>query len=80
MFAFPRRSQSFIIRVWIEPREIEEEAVVWRGVVEAVDDSTPPGDTPSRKAFRNLDELLEFLASRIQDMGVPPDQLRSQKP
>jgi hypothetical protein len=66
--------------VWIEPREIEQEVILWRGVVEVIGDSPPSGDLPSHKAFRNLDDLLEFLAGRLEELGIPAEQLQRQKP
>ena len=80
MFAFPKKSLSFIIRVWIEPQEIKADKIVWRGTVEAVGSSASSGGPPDHKAFLRLDELLEFLARQMEDLGIPKEQLYDQKP
>jgi hypothetical protein len=80
LFTSPRQSRSFIIRVWVEPREDREAPVIWRGMVEEVSDSTRMGDPLDRKAFRSLDDLCEFLTGRLVEMGIPAEQLRRKNP
>jgi hypothetical protein len=80
LFTSPKKSRSFIIRVWVEAREMKEEPVVWRGVVEEVNDSARIGDPLDRKAFRRLDELFDFLTSRLLEMGIPSEQLHHKRP
>lgn len=50
---------SFILRFWLEHREIEGEAPVWRGVVEHV----PSGE---RHYFERLDQLPAILAKYFE--------------
>lgn len=53
----------FIVRVWREPRELEDAAIIWRGVIEHVDS----GD---RRYFRRLGAVTGFIRSYLVQMGV----------
>ena len=50
MASFEDNTQVFIVRVWLERREIEGVAAEWRGVVEHV----PSGE---RRYLKDLDDL-----------------------
>jgi hypothetical protein len=51
-------SQAFIVRFWLEPREIQGEKPLWRGVIEHV----PTG----RKLFlKGLNEVTAFIESYL---------------
>lgn len=82
LISFPEKSLSFLIRIWIEPREIKDAPVIWRGVIETIYNrsSGEPGHPDSnhtvRRAFKDLDELLEFLKKSLEELGIPPEQLR----
>jgi hypothetical protein len=58
-------TQVFIVRVWLERRELEGSAPQWRGVIQQV----PSGE---RRYFRNLDDITAFIAPYLEEMGVKP--------
>lgn len=78
LISLSENTLSLLIRVWIEPREIKDAPVIWRGVAEVT--GGPHGQTNTRIAFNNLDDLVEFLSNRLQDLGIPPDQLSRRTP
>jgi hypothetical protein len=47
-------SRSFVVRIWVEPREYPDEPVEWRGMIEDV-------ISGERKYFRTFDDLIAFL-------------------
>ncbi len=53
----------FIIRMWLEPREIAGAAPEWRGMIEHV-------TSGERQYVKSLDEATEFIAGFLQRMGV----------
>ena len=57
------KSHTFILRIWIEPREIEGAVAEWRGVVEHV-------DSGQRKYLNNLDQILAFITPYLREMGI----------
>ena len=65
-------TQSFIVRVWIEPREDEYEGMKpeWRGVIENVGNG-------ERVYFNHLDQVTIYLTSFIEAMGVKVEQHKS---
>ncbi len=74
MKSFCEETHSFILRCWLEPREIETAEPVWRGEVEHV-------PTGNRIYFRSFDELKRFLASYlpgITEVAEPEDKKRAQ--
>ncbi len=58
-----RRDQVFIVRLWIEPREIEGAAPVWRGRIEHV-------STGEQRYVDSLDEIVEFITAYLVRAGV----------
>lgn len=78
MISLPENTLSLLIRVWIEPREIKDAPVIWRGIAEV--SGGPHGQPVTRIAFNNFDDLVEFLSERLQDLGIPPDQLSRRTP
>ena len=56
-------SQSFIIKVWIEERSEADSRAVWRGHIIYV----PTGE---KRYLKDLDEILDFIAPHLEDMGV----------
>lgn len=75
----------FITRIWIEPREIENGTVIWRGVVEVIGNQGQQStgkqsdDLPLRQAFADLEELNLFLMRHLEQLGIPVDQLRPRR-
>ena len=65
-------SQSFIVRVWIEPREQEYEGrkLEWRGVIENVGNG-------ERVYFNHLDQVTIYLTSFIQALGAKVEKPKS---
>jgi hypothetical protein len=70
--AFDERTQVFIVRIWLEPREIVGAGVEWRGVIEHV-------PTQERRYLNDLAALLPFITPYLDSMGVKrtrPGRLR----
>jgi len=54
-------SHSFIVRFWLEPREIEDAKPQWRGVIEHVESG--------RKIYlKNLNEIKAFIGTYLPGM------------
>lgn len=51
-------TQSFLIRIWIENREIEDPSIVWRGMAQLV-------STGDQIYFKSFEELNAFLAGKM---------------
>jgi hypothetical protein len=51
-------SRSFLVRIWIEPREIPDQALQWRGMVLDV-------LSGERKYFKKFDEMIAFVVLQI---------------
>lgn len=69
MKSFEDNTHAFVIRVWLEPREIEDAQPEWRGVIEHI----PTGE---RRYLRNLNDLTSFITSYLERMGVKVSVLR----
>ena len=54
---------AYIVRVWLEQREVEGVPVVWRGCIEHV----ASGRT---KYLTDLDEIARFIRPVLEAMGV----------
>lgn len=63
------KTESFILRVWIEPREHEYEGMKpeWRGVIENVGNG-------ERVYFKHLDQVTIYLTSFIEAIGGTVDK------
>lgn len=57
-------SHSFLVRIWVEPREIADERTVWRGMVQHV-------FSGEQTYFLTFEEMLLFMTQRL-DL-TPPD-------
>jgi hypothetical protein len=66
------KTQSFILRVWIEPREheYEDKKLDWRGVIENVGNG-------ELIYFNRLDQLTIYLTSFIEAIGGTVDKPHS---
>lgn len=51
-------SRSFVVRIWIEPREIASKNYEWRGMIQDV-------ITDERKYFKEFDEMIAFVVLHI---------------
>ena len=63
MADYDNQSESFIIRIWREPRELEGAPVLWRGELEHVTSHT-------RHFFRDFDVLVALMQSYLLTLGV----------
>lgn len=61
-------THAFIVRIWIEPRELRDAEPTWRGVIEAVEGH-------ERVYFHQLDNLSTFFAMYLRDIGIKIDNL-----
>lgn len=61
MALFQVATQIFIVRIWVEPREIKGAPPEWRGTVEHV-------LTGQRRYVASLAELMAFIDPYIRDM------------
>lgn len=59
-------TSAFIVRVWLEHREIEGAAVTWRGSIEHVASGRV-------KYLTDLDEVKRFINPFLETMGVNCD-------
>lgn len=60
----PRYVHRFIVRLRLEPREIEGESREWRGHIEHVEGG-------ERIYFRDLDEIIRFIQGFLQKTERP---------
>jgi hypothetical protein len=60
-------TQSFIVKVWVEESADGTSQGVWHGHITHV---------PSRKRqyLKNLDEIKDFIAPHLEEMGVKLDR------
>ena len=63
-----KNTHVFIVRIWVEPREIEGANPEMRGVVEHM-------ESGSKYYFKNLYELLFYLAPHLEEMGVETESI-----
>ncbi len=57
--AMPKNiSRSFVVRIWIEPRELPNKTFEWRGMIQDV-------LSGEKKYFRKFDELIDFMVLHI---------------
>ena len=56
-------SHTFILRFWLEKREIKNAKPIWRGVVEHV-------ASGQCLYIQDLDEIKAFVASHLQEKGI----------
>ena len=55
-------TQIFIVRVWLEPREVEGVRPIWRGVIEHV----PSG---KRRYLQDLTHIISFIIPYFREAG-----------
>jgi hypothetical protein len=59
---FEENTHVFILRLWLEPREIEDVKPEWRGVIEHV-------KSGEHCYFRNLEVMLSFIAKHFDTLN-----------
>lgn len=62
-------TQAFVVRIWIEPRQMKNAEPIWRGVIERVDS----GD---RVYFDQLDKISAYFAKYLTEIGIKIDTLK----
>jgi len=62
---FEGNSHSFIVRFWLEPREIEDAKPHWRGVIEHV-------ESGKKLYLKNLNEIKAFIGTYLPGMCTGP--------
>lgn len=60
------RTLVFIIRIWLERRELEQAPPVWRGMVEHL-------ETGKRRYIKDLAEIRAIMMPYLAEMGIPLD-------
>ena len=63
MKSFDENNHSFIVRVWLEPRELDGAEPEWRGEIEHVANG-------ERRGLKDLDDVTFFIALYLPDTGV----------
>lgn len=53
-------SRSFVVRIWIEPREVPNETLEWRGMIQDV-------LSGEKKYFKKFAELIDFMLLQISN-------------
>jgi len=61
---------AYIVRVWLEYREVEDAPVAWRGSIEHV-------GSGNIKYLTDLDEIARFIQPFLQTMGVDLTQYQT---
>lgn len=77
--SFRETTRAFLIRVWIEPREIEDGSTIWRGVIRIITDprqGEPAAGLPLQAYFATFEELHHFLVNHLLEFGIPEEELR----
>ncbi len=62
-------THPFIIRIWLEATACEAGRAIWRGHIIHV----PSG---KRRYLKDLDDIIDFIAPYLEDMGVKPGLYR----
>ena len=63
MKSFSENTHSFIVRIWLEPRDLEGAEPQLRGEIEHVPSS-------ERRYLKDLSEIAFFIAPYLGEMGV----------
>ena len=71
MKSFDENNHSFIVRIWLEPRDLEGAEPQLRGEIEHVPSS-------ERRYLKDLDDITYFITLYLPDTGVKA--LRPEKP
>ena len=58
---------AFVVRIWVEQREIEGAQPLWRGVVEHA-------QTGERRYLTDLGAIADFIAPYVRAMEEPHDR------
>jgi len=61
--SFEDFTHAFIVRFWLEPREIKDAMPIWRGMIKHV----PSG---RRLYLKKFDEIVPFIESHLNSVRV----------
>jgi hypothetical protein len=67
-------SDTFIVRIRLETRELKNAEPLWRGVIEHVE-MEPHGGIETPVYFDHLDKLKSYFAAYLKRIGVNRDEL-----
>ena len=71
-------SDTFIVRIRLESRELQHAEPLWRGVIEHIDiEDGKKNEAPVY--FDHLDEMMSYFARYLQKIGIKMDNHQSQK-
>ena len=62
---------AFIVRIWIEPREVMGAEPIWRGVIEHVKNEHSADEKP--EYFDNLDIMHTYFGKYLEKIGIKFD-------
>lgn len=59
---------AFIVRIWIEHRDVRDADAIWRGVIEQVDIDDPEDE--ELVYFDHLEKMNTFFARYLKKIGL----------
>ena len=59
---------AFIVRIWIEPRELKDAEPIWRGVIEDVGAEKPVYFDRFEKLSAYFDRFLEGIGVKVHNL------------
>jgi hypothetical protein len=60
-------AHAFIVRIWMETRELKDAEPIWRGVIEHV-------DSGARVYFDKLEQIAIYVMPYLEAMGIKIDK------
>lgn len=60
-------AHAFIVRIWMETRELKDAEPIWRGVIEDVGNGT-------RVYFDQLEQIALHITAYLEAMGIKVDK------
>jgi len=60
---YDEKNESFIVRIWLEPRELRGAPAVWKGEIEHV-------LSRKRHFFTSLDKIAELIRPYLVNLGI----------
>ena len=61
-----RNTLAFIVRIWREPRDLEDAPLEWRGMIEYV-------ASGERHYFTDMNDLVNFILINLKSEWASPD-------
>ena len=69
MKSFEENTHAFVVRIWLEPREIEDAPLEWRGLIEHV-------QSRNHRSLKDLDGIIAFITPYLEGMGVKNSKVK----